>query len=372
MKKILPIIFIVLVLGLVGIYYYYFTNNKYSPEQGVPSVPTVIKEVFEESPVVKVSAQKLRIPWEIVFLPNGNALVTERVGRVRLIEMGVLRESPFATISDVYAIGEGGLLGMTLHPNFKTNQYIYVYYTYREGDRALNKVKRFRVENNSFVEDKVIIDKIPGADNHNGGRIKFGPDGKLYITAGDSLNANLAQDKSSLAGKILRLNDDGSIPGDNPFSGSPVYSYGHRNPQGLAWDRNGQLWETEHGPQAHDEVNQIKKGANYGWPVIKGDESKDGMERPFIQSGNMTWAPSGMTIQGNNIIYSGLAGRAVFVLDPATKTLTKYFEGQYGRIRTVNQSPSGDLYILTSNLDGRNLTPDPTDDRVINIALPTK
>ncbi len=174
---------------------------------------------------------------------------------------------------------------MAKHPEFEKNNYIYLYYTYKSDDQSLaNKVVRYRMQDESLIEQKLIIDGIPGAENHNGGRIKFGPDKLLYIATGDAGNANLAQDKNSLAGKILRLTDEGEIPRDNPFLNA-IYSYGHRNPQGIAWDEQGRLWETEHGASATDELNLIESGKNYGWPIIRGNENRYGMIAPIIQSG---------------------------------------------------------------------------------------
>ncbi len=163
-------------------------------------------------------------------------------------------------MNDVFHTGEGGLLGMALHPNFKENKFIYLYYTYKEGDKTLNKVSRFIFDANGLRDEKIMISGIFGSSRHDGGRIKFGPDGKLYVTTGDYGERLSAQDLGSLSGKILRLNDDGTIPSDNPIDNSYVYSYGHRNSQGLAWDEEGNLWATEHGPEGQDEINSILAG----------------------------------------------------------------------------------------------------------------
>ncbi|MEK7085097.1 MAG: PQQ-dependent sugar dehydrogenase, partial [Patescibacteria group bacterium] len=210
------------------------------------------------APAVSVAAENLEIPWDIAFLPDGNMLVSERPGRLSLIYKNGKRNVIFE--GSAQHTGEGGLLGMTLHPDFKNNHFIYLYLTVlREaappspdlpagarGGRNENRVERWRLENGKLTDKKLIIEKIPGAPYHDGGRIEFGPDGYLYIATGDATQGKLAQDKNSLAGKILRLKADGAIPPDNPF-GNAVYSYGHRNPQGLAWDQEGRLWSTEHG-----------------------------------------------------------------------------------------------------------------------------
>jgi glucose/arabinose dehydrogenase len=185
----------------------------------------------------------------------------------------------------VHHAGEGGLLGMALHPRFDEHHWIYLYLTTVSDGGAENRVERYTFENDRLSDKKIIIDKIPGANYHDGGRIAFSPDGYLYITTGDAGKSNLAQATDSLAGKILRVHDDGSIPLDNPFHNA-VWSYGHRNSQGLAWDDRGRLWATEHGRSGilsgFDELNLIEKGKNYGWPVIQGDESREGMERPIV------------------------------------------------------------------------------------------
>ncbi|MBI3842172.1 MAG: PQQ-dependent sugar dehydrogenase [Thaumarchaeota archaeon] len=215
-------------------------------------------------------ATRLQIPWEIAFAPDGRIFFTERVGTLRVIDNGVLADEPVGKV-DVARVGEGGLLGLSLDPDFEKNHYLYLYYTYSDFLNLYNRVSRFTELNNKISEEKILLDKIPAQSIHDGGRIKFGPDGKLYATTGDSANPSSSQDLKSLSGKILRINSDGTIPNDNPFADSPVYSYGHRNPQGLAWDPvTGVLFETEHGPsgengmRAHDEINIIEPGKNYG------------------------------------------------------------------------------------------------------------
>ncbi|WP_338032795.1 PQQ-dependent sugar dehydrogenase, partial [Candidatus Nitrosarchaeum limnium] len=250
-------------------------------------MPNSFGQTFEEYGVkVETVADNLHIPWEIVFSPDGRIFFTERVGNLRVIENWQLNPEPIASFS--VGGGEGGLLGIALDPNFKENHYLYLYQTYNELFSTFNKVVRYKESDNKLSEEKILVDKIPGASYHDGGRIKFGPDGKLYITTGDAGNYNLAQDINSNAGKILRINSDGSIPQDNPFENSLVFSYGHRNPQGIDWEPNtGKLFESEHGPSgergvAHDEINVIEKGKNYGWPDIIGDETKNGMINPIL------------------------------------------------------------------------------------------
>jgi len=220
--------------------------------------------------------------------------VTERTGSIRIVIDGILQAKPYAKI-DIVVKGEAGLLGLAIDPHFESNRFLYVYHTYLNNQGLLrNRVVRLLDHGTTGEIVKTIIDDIPADRIHNGGRIKFGPDRKLYITTGDADNGPLAQKMDSLAGKILRINPDGSIPTDNPFSGSPVYSYGHRNPQGLAWHPvTGQLFATEHGPVGHDELNIISPGNNYGWPIVSGIVSDPRFLDPILESGLETWAPGG-------------------------------------------------------------------------------
>ena len=323
---------------------------------------------------VGVVAEGLDIPWDFAFLPDGSLLVTEREGR--LVEVGgagAMRDVP---LSGVRARGEGGLLGIVLHPDFRENHLLYLYMTTALASGTENRVVRFAYQGGVLSDERVIIEGIPGALYHDGGRIDFGPDGMLYITTGDAGVGANAQDTNSLAGKILRLNDDGSIPADNPF-GNAVYSYGHRNPQGIAWDSAGRLWETEHGPTGergrccHDEVNVIVKGGNYGWPTRTGDETADGMVPPKVHSNTDTWAPASVAVWEDiedRIFFGGLRGEALYEtrLVGTSHEVVEYFKGAYGRIRTVRVGPDGFLYLTTSNRDGRG-EPAAEDDRILRI-----
>jgi glucose/arabinose dehydrogenase len=312
-------------------------------------------------------AENLDIPWEMVFLPDKSILLTERPGTVRLVDpSGKLQSQPVLTISDVGAVGEGGLLGMALHPLFSANGWIYFYYTYQSGTGLANRVVRYTMQGTSFTDRTVIIEDIPAGNIHDGGRIKFGPDGLLYICVGETGNENLAQDLNSLAGKILRLKDDGTIPTTNPFSNSAIYSYGHRNPEGLAWDSQGRLWETEHGQNAEDEINLIEPGKNYGWPVVRGVEVAQGMTPPVAVSGNVTWAPSGLSYFEGVLYFAGLESQSLFKYDIGTGIVTRYLNGNFGRLRDAVPGPDGSLYLMTNNRDGRGI-PLTGDDRIIKI-----
>ena len=316
---------------------------------------------------IEVLVSNLEVPWDIDFLPGGQMLVTERPGKLVLIDQA----QHVIPISGVRQTAEGGLLGLAVHPEFASNHYIYLFLTSQENGALVNRVERYRLSGNKVSDRTVILEGVRGNSVHDGGQLEFGPDKLLYITTGDSGQGNLAQDKNSLNGKILRIKDDGLIPEDNPF-GNAVYSYGHRNPQGLAWDDKGQLWATEHGPSGidggtgMDELNLIEKGKNYGWPVIKGDAARQGMVTPVIQSGaNETWAPSGLAFYQGKLFFAGLRGQTLYEYDLHSGDLKKYFVKVYGRLRAVKAGPEG-LYITTSNRDGRG-TPKAGDDKLILI-----
>ena len=327
---------------------------------GVSLTGTSIVSLKEE-----VYIKGLRVPWAIDIAPDGRIFISERTGNIRIVENGGLIPIPWISL-DVAATGEGGLLGLALDPDFKTNGYIYAAHTYRYGTGNLkNRLVRLRDTDAGGVLNAILLDGINGNTIHDGGRVKIGPDGKIYWTTGDAGQAQLAQDLSSLNGKILRLNLDGTVPEDNPFPGSPVYSYGHRNPEGLAWQPStGILYATEHGSSATDELNLIVPGNNYGWPVIRGEETQPGMVKPVIQSGSDTWAPAGATfINGgewnNFLLFTGLRGESLFKIgfqenNPSKiVSFERLLRGKYGRLRDVIQGPDNCIYIATSNIDGR-------------------
>ncbi|HYE01795.1 MAG TPA: PQQ-dependent sugar dehydrogenase [Phycisphaerales bacterium] len=355
---------------------------------------------------MEVVAEGLEVPWDIVFLPDGRMLVTERPGRVRVIDAkGVLRAEPLHTVPNVKtARGEIGLMGMCLHPAFANNGYVYLAYGHTDGDvrvdrytlaiRPVSDGSRPPLE--TLAGATPILKGIPASVNHAGCRVGFGPDGKLYITAGEMFKKELAQDLTSLGGKTLRVNDDGSIPEDNPFAGPEhrakgvrpeIWSYGHRNAQGMDWQPgSGRMFQSEHGPSGEaghggDEVNLVEKGKNYGWPIIHHDETREGMEAPLV-----TWTPATAPASGafytgdlfpewkGNFMVGMLGGLGRekrpgvyrIVLDGPRYVGHEVILTDHGRIREVAQGPDGALYVTTSNRDGR-ARPSPGDDKVLRL-----
>ena len=338
---------------------------------------------------VETVAENLQVPWSIVFVPDGRVLITERPGRVRVIENGKLKAEPLATISDVEPSGESGLMGLTLHPQFASNHLLYLSYAYRGGEGQLVRVARFRETGNGLTDRKVIIENIPAASNHAGCRLHFGPDGKLYVSTGDGTRWERAQALDSLAGKILRLNDDGSVPEDNPFVGRTgarpeIWAYGSRNSQGFDWQPGTNLmFETEHGPsgfeglgQGGDEFNLVERGANLGWPVIHHRETREGMVSPLLEYSPACAPASGMFYRASafaqfrgNFFFGCLRGTRIIRVILNGRQVTSQenlLEGQFGRIRDVVEGPDGAIYFSTSNRDGRG-SPAANDDRILRL-----
>jgi glucose/arabinose dehydrogenase len=329
------------------------------------------EEPQEQEAVVQVGnlealAENLNVPWSINKLGD-TFYLSERPGTIVKVEDGSTTRQRVMLKKELAQAAEAGLLGFVLAPDFQQSNNAYAYYTYENGTGQFNRIVEMNLQNNEWTEGRLLLDKIPSGRFHHGGRMKIGPDGKLYATAGDAATSpEIAQDLNSLGGKILRLNLDGTVPADNPFEGSYVFSYGHRNPQGLAWDQDGTMYASEHGPSAHDEINVIQPGKNYGWPEITGNETKTGMETPIFQSGDSTWAPSGIAMHDGKLYVATLRGNALREFNPSAKTTREVVAG-VGRIRDV--LIDGDyVYFISNNTDGRG-TPFAGDDKLYRVKL---
>ena len=344
------------------------------PARLLTAIATVLAVLAPGTPALAQSGvdtvvSGLEVPWALAFAPDGRLFLTERPGRIRVIKDGRLDSEPVASLP-VARFGESGLLGLALDPAFPGNGWLYVCYTRQKGAGLVNRVARLTLTGGRAGSERVLLDDVPGANIHDGCRLKFGPDGKLYVTTGDAAVPRLAQDRDSLAGKILSIHADGSVPGDNPFRGSPIYSLGHRNPQGLAWDAAGRLLASEHGSTARDEVNHIQPGRNYGWPEVRGQAGDPRYTDPIIESKSDTWAPSGIAVLGADLFVACLRGQRLLRVtlgpDLSVTRVSALLERGYGRLRDVVVGPDGALYVATSNRDGRG-SPAPGDDRVLRV-----
>nr|WP_234982706.1 PQQ-dependent sugar dehydrogenase [Ornithinibacillus halophilus] len=323
----------------------------------------VMVNIHEE---VEVIADQLQIPWSIEK-HNDTFFLTERPGAIVKIEGGNVDRQEVKLKKKLATAQEAGLLGFVLSPDFEKTKTAYAYYTYEDSSGQFNRIVTLTLKDDVWTEEKVLLDRIPSGSWHHGGRLKIGPDEKLYATAGDAYIEEIAQDVDSLGGKILRLNLDGSIPSDNPIAESYIYSYGHRNPQGLTWDEDGTLYSSEHGNNANEEINRIEVGKNYGWPIIEGNEEQEGMVTPIFTSGpDKTWAPSGMDMDGDKLYVAALRGTALLEFDMET--------GQYrevvsdlGRLRDVFIEDEY-LYFISNNTDGRG-SAENKDDKLYRISL---
>ena len=335
-----------------------------APATTVPPAPQ------PATPRVSVIATRLRVPWEIAFAPDGTAFVSERPTGVISALSPDGRRTEVRRIAEVVAQGEGGLLGLAVSPDFRDDGLLYAYYTAAED----NRVVRFRAAGGAAAE--VVLSGIPKAGNHNGGRIAFGPDGKLYIGTGDAAVPERARDHRSLGGKILRVEPDGTVPADNPFPASPVWSLGHRNVQGLAWDARGRLWATELGPDRDDEINLIVRGGDYGWPQATGTARHDGSlpaaavkQPPDAAWSGLGFVPAGAVAGwGDSLVAGGLRGQRLWrfpvTQDGRLGPGEPLLQGRYGRLRAVVRAPDDSLWITTSNRDGRG-APAADDDRIL-------
>lgn len=311
-----------------------------------------------------VVAETLNSPWAMQ-MHGEDWFITDRDGNLVMVQDGEMTNQTVNVREEIVQQGESGLLGFVLHPDFKNNQQAFLYHTYQDDEGMKNRVIRVVKNEDVWEEEEELLGDIPGAPTHNGGRLAIYED-ELYVTTGDAEDPSSSQDVDSLAGKILKMTFDGSIPDTMPMDDSYVWSYGHRNPQGLAWLEDGTMYSSEHGQTALDEINQIEPGNNYGWPDYEGDETSDNTEAPFIHSGDDTWAPSGLVANGDQLYMAGLRGEAVYEVNVDEGEISPFIEG-YGRIRDVYVLDDR-LYFLTNNTDGRG-NPDDTDDKLIEVEL---
>jgi glucose/arabinose dehydrogenase len=353
----------------------------YTPEEDVAAQETESTQTAAATPTPRtvVSWQletvvgDLWVPWSLVFTDTGRMLVSERSGSIREVIGGELQAEPLYEFTDIASQDEAGLMGMVLDPDYVQNDYLYACYSTTGSSGGLaDRVVRLLDSDAGLLLDAVIMEDIPAARYHAGCRLGFGPDGKLYITTGDALQPQSAQSLDSLAGKILRINPDGTIPEDNPFPGSPVYSYGHRNPQGLAWQpESGLLYATEHGPSGNDgpgggdEINLVQVGANYGWPLVSHDGTLEGTQSPLRQftpavapASAMFYASDVLPMFTGNLFFGALRGEGLVRVvispsDPAVIETVEWVVSDVGRVRDVVEGPDGYIYFTTSNRDGR-------------------
>ena len=317
----------------------------------------------QTTPEVRTLVTGLAVPWGIDFLPDGHALVTER-DTARLLDVSPAGQvTAVATIAGVQPGGEGGLLGLAVSPTFASDRFVYLYYTAASD----NRIVRVTYTNGEIGPQQVILSGLPKGTIHNGGRIAFGPDGMLYAGVGETGDTALAQDLSSLGGKILRITPSGAAAPGNPF-GTRVWSYGHRNVQGLAWDDQGRLFATEFGQNTFDEVNVIEAGNNYGWPIVEGTGGGSTYTDPVVTWTTAEASPSGAAILDGSLWVAGLRGRRLWQVpltgDGGVGTPQALLSGQFGRLRNAVAAPDGTLWVTTSNRDGRG-TPTTGDDRIL-------
>jgi len=335
-----------------------------------PPAPTPLPLVHPVGEPVVLTAN-LDAPWSILRLGSGSTLLSERDTAQVLELLPDGRTRVAGTVPGVHPSGEGGLLGLAVPPAAGTDAsvaWLYAYLTSATDNRVVRMPLTGQPGSYRLGAPDVVLRGIPTAGNHNGGRIAFGPDGLLYVTTGDAGNSSNAQDRGSLAGKILRMTPTGGVPAGNPFA-TLVYSYGHRNPQGIAWDSSGQLWASEFGQNTWDELNRIVPGGNYGWPVVEGTGGASrGFIDPVQQWPTDVASPSGIAIVSDTIFMAGLGGDRLWRIDPSTGKANDYFVNRFGRLRDVVSGPDATLWFVSNNTDRRG-TPADGDDRLYQVRV---
>jgi glucose/arabinose dehydrogenase len=342
-------------------------NETGRDETGSPTITATPSEPRTDGTgpeLVETISTGLRVPWGLAFLPDGAAIVTERdSGRVLEIRGRAVRE--IGRLDDVAATGEAGLLGVEVSPDYVSDHRLYFYLTTAEDNRVVSAEYTGR----RLGPARAVLTGIPNGQIHDGGRLEFGPDGFLYVSTGETGNGDLAPDRGSLGGKILRITKDGEPAPGNPDPDSPVWTWGHRNVQGLALDDEGRLWASEFGANTFDELNLVEKGHNYGWPEVEGNGDVKGLTDPQVVWRTAEASPSGLAFRDGVLWMASLRGERLWrvtVVDGRAEKPDDFFVGAYGRLRTVVVAPDGNLWVTTSNQDGRG-TPTAEDDRILVI-----
>jgi glucose/arabinose dehydrogenase len=333
-----------------------------------PVAPADALAVPPPPQVAGTMATDLASPWGLTFLPDGSALVSERnTGQIKRIADGAV--TTVGTVPGVVAGGEGGLHGLAVAPTFDTDRFVYAYFTAASDNRVVRMPF-----NTGLGQPEVIVSGIPKAQIHNGGRLAFGPDGMLYISTGDAGQSANSQNPSSLGGKILRVTPTGAAAPGNPTAGNRMWSLGHRNVQGLAFDDGGRLWASEFGQNTWDELNLIRAGGNYGWPTVEGTGNNPNFVNPVVQWATSEASPSGIAFSRNTVWLASLRGQRLWAVPVRGGALdgtpVNFFNGAHGRLRAVTNAPDGSLWLMTNNTDGRG-TPRPGDDRILRLTFST-
>jgi glucose/arabinose dehydrogenase len=370
MKFLIKTAVFLVVLAVAGVIYGYRSEIIWFFSQ-FPQIETVDQGVMAlnlKDPLIRTVATGLVDPRDFAFLPDGALLVAEHGGTIRRVG----DQGWSTSVDGVYAGGDAGLLGIAVNPKFSDNHLIYVYLSSMSDGVITNRVVRYRIEDSKLVERTTICQGIPGGTESNGGAIGFSSDGKLYVATGDAGNGSLAQDQVGLAGKILRMNDDGTAPSDNPAQ-NLVWASGFHDPTGLAWDSLGRLWVVDRGVTGllggHDEIDLVEAGKNYGWPEVADGRTQEGYEAPKASSGSLeSWEPSGLVYLRPNMYFGGVRGESLYAFDTGNKDgqVTGNFQRQLGRLRAIQIGADGGIYVLTDNTDGYGLVR-PQDDKIYRL-----